>query len=62
MEKVLNKETNFVKMKLQGVSRIRLTKQDDYSQVSFDHFGTEQHFLGSWGGSKNSLEPQIQPQ
>ncbi len=39
----------------------RLTKQDDYFWVDFDHFWSEHHFWGSWGSSENLLEPRIRP-
>ena len=39
----------------------RLTKRDDYFPVNFDHFWIKHHFWGSWGSTKNWLEPKIGP-
>ena len=38
----------------------RLTKQDDYFRVNFDHFWSVV-FWGTWGSSKNWLEPKTLP-
>ena len=34
---------------------------DDYFPVTFDHFLSKHHFLGSWGSIKNWLEPKSEP-
>ncbi len=43
---------------LNGPLWCRLTKQDYYFGVNFDHFWSECHFLGSYGSSKNKLKSQ----
>ena len=47
---------------------LRLTNQDDYFRVTFDHFWRERHFFEanlffwrSWGSRKSCLEPKTRP-